>query len=57
MTLNPMAVIIDGYRRCVAQGRAPDVPLTGVAALISLAVLWLSYRYFKRLERRFADLA
>jgi lipopolysaccharide transport system permease protein len=56
MTLNPMAVIIDSYRKCVVQGLTPDLKLLGIATAISLFLLWGSYKYFKHLEREFADL-
>jgi len=56
MTLNPMAVIIDGYRRTVVQGKPPELLYLGIAAAISLVLLWLAYKYFKHLEREFADI-
>jgi lipopolysaccharide transport system permease protein len=56
LTLNPMAVVIDGYRRAVVQGQAPEWLYLANAAAISLALLWLAYKYFKHLERQFADM-
>ncbi len=56
MTLNPMAVIIDGYRRAIVMGQPPDLLYLGNAAVMSLALLWLGYKYFKHLEREFADI-
>lgn len=56
LTLNPMAVIIDGYRRTLVQGLPPEWRYLGVAAVVSAALLWAGYKYFKRLERDFADL-
>lgn len=56
MTLNPMAVIIDSYRKCVVQGLTPDLKFIGIAAVISILLLLASYKYFKHLEREFADL-
>ncbi len=54
--LNPMAVIIDTYRRVILQNQLPDWPYFGLATLISVLILVLSYRYFKKAEREFADL-
>jgi lipopolysaccharide transport system permease protein len=54
--LNPMAVIIEGYRRSVLQGQPPDPLYLPGAAVISVALLGLAYGYFKRLERQFADI-
>ena len=56
MTLNPMAVIIDSYRKCIIQGVSPDLKFVGIAAAISILLLLASYKYFKHLEREFADL-
>ncbi len=56
MTLNPMAVVIDGYRRALVQGQAPELLYLANTAVVSVALLWLSYKYFKHLEREFADI-
>ena len=56
MTLNPMAVIIDSYRKCIIQGQTPDLTFVGIAAVISILLVLASYKYFKHLEREFADL-
>lgn len=56
MILNPMAVIIDSYRKCVIQGVSPDLKFVSVASLISIFLVVASYKYFKHLEREFADL-
>ena len=56
LTLNPMATIIDGYRRAVVQGQTPDLLYLLSAAVISLVLLGLAYRYFKHLEQEFADI-
>ena len=56
MALNPMAVVVDGYRRALVLG-VPVEPLDlASAALISVLLLWLSYAWFKRHEKLFADL-
>ncbi len=56
MLINPMAGIIDGYRRAVVQGRAPELSYLGLAAAVSLFLAWAGYKYFKRLEHEFADI-
>jgi len=56
MLLNPLAVIMDGFRGAVVHGEPPELAYLASAALISLAMLGLSYRFFKRLERTFADI-
>jgi lipopolysaccharide transport system permease protein len=54
--LNPMAVIIDGYRRSIIQGTAPELKYLVLAAAISGLLVWCGYKYFKHLEREFADI-
>jgi lipopolysaccharide transport system permease protein len=54
--LNPMAGLIDGYRRVVLLGLPPAWDSLAAAALISVALFGLAYRYFKSVEPKFADL-
>lgn len=54
--LNPMAVLIDTYRRIILFNQVPDWPYLGLTSLISVLLLVGAYRYFKRAEREFADL-
>ena len=54
--LNPMAGIIDGYRRALVMGQAPQMSVLLPATLISLLILVLGYALFKRVEPLFADL-
>jgi len=52
--LNPMAGVVQGFRWCLYGDQAPDVLLT-VASIIVLLVLVSGVFYFRRMERRFAD--
>ena len=54
--LNPMAAIIDGYRRVILQGETPEWNYLLLAAFITLIVCGLAYKYFKRSELTFADI-
>lgn len=54
--LNPMASIIDGYRRVLIQAKPPDFYYLGIAAVVSLIIFCLAYMYFKRVESAFADI-
>ena len=54
--LNPMAVLIDTYRRTILLNQMPNWPYLGLAALLSSLLTIFAYRYFKRAEREFADL-
>jgi lipopolysaccharide transport system permease protein len=53
--LNPMAPIIDGYRRAFLLGQAPDLPALAVSAAITVALSALALAVFKRAELTFAD--
>ena len=55
--LNPLAPVIDGYRRTVLLGLPPDWHLLVPGAVTSVVVLALGYLMFKRLEPGFADYA
>jgi ABC-type polysaccharide/polyol phosphate export permease len=54
---NPLGPVIDGARRTMLLGFAPQWNLAGIAALGALVYLTIGYRIFKRLEVNFADIA
>jgi lipopolysaccharide transport system permease protein len=54
--LNPMAAIIDTYRRIILLNQMPDWPYLALAAAVSSLLTVFAYRYFKRVEKEFADL-
>ena len=53
--LNPLAPIIDGYRRTVLLGKPPQFELLLAGAVTSFALLAVGFIVFKRLEAGFAD--
>lgn len=55
--INPLAPVIDGYRRTVLQGQAPDWNTFIPAAIAALVVLVGGYAIFKKLETGIADVA
>lgn len=55
--VNPLAPLIDGYRRALLYDQAPEWELVGPAALSSVLILAFGFRLFKRLETGFADVA
>jgi len=55
--LNPLAPIIDSYRRTMLVGQAPDALLLGLGALTATVLLVVGYVVFKRLETGIADVA
>jgi ABC-type polysaccharide/polyol phosphate export permease len=57
VVVNPLAEVIDGYRRSLLYGHAPDWPMLGAATASSLVVFFFGWRLFKRLETGIADVA
>ena len=55
--LNPLAPVIDGYRRTVLFGQAPRLDLLAIAAGASVVLLVVGFLGFKRMETGFADVA
>lgn len=53
--LNPMAGLIDGYRRVLVRGLPPDPVAVVLSTASALVTLLVCYRIFKLLEREFAD--
>ena len=55
-SLNPMVGIIDAFRWCLLAGRVPlDMLTLGISIAVSVAFLTLGIWYFRKTERRFAD--
>ncbi len=53
--LNPLAGIIDGYRKVLLHNSMPDWQAFGIAAVSSCIVFVLGLLYFKRVEFKLAD--
>jgi lipopolysaccharide transport system permease protein len=56
LALNPIAGIIDGYRSALL-GRPWDTTSLGVSAGVTVAMVASGMFYFRKTERRFADIA
>jgi lipopolysaccharide transport system permease protein len=54
--LNPMAGIIDGYRRALLEGLPPRLDAVAIGTAVTLFLLVSGYYFFKRAEPVFADL-
>jgi lipopolysaccharide transport system permease protein len=54
--LNPMAVVIDGYRDAILLGLVPNINYMALAFCISLSLLIIAFGLFKKLEPVFADI-
>ena len=53
--LNPLAPLMDGFRRVLALGAWPAWGPLGSAAAVSFAAMCLAYAWYKRIDRTFAD--
>jgi lipopolysaccharide transport system permease protein len=54
--LNPMAGVIENFRRAILQGEPPDFRTLGISALVAVVLLPVAYIYFKRVEATVADI-
>ena len=54
--LNPMAVLIESYRRVVLHGQSPPALYLITAGVIAVALFLIGYVYFRRSEDTFADI-
>lgn len=54
-SLNPMAGVIEGFRWALLGKQRPDLYVISISAVAVIALLACGLFYFKRVERRFAD--
>jgi ABC-2 type transport system permease protein/lipopolysaccharide transport system permease protein len=57
VAVNPLAAVIDAYRRALLGGRPPVTGLFAVSAITATVTLLVGYALFKRLETGIADVA
>lgn len=53
--INPVAILIESFRRAVLHGEPPDAALLGAASAITVFCLIVAYAGFKNLEATMAD--
>jgi len=53
--LNPMAVVIDGFRKAIVHGVRPEAAPVLMSFAVAGVCCALAYKYFKHFEARFAD--
>lgn len=54
--LNPMVGVIDGFRWCMLGGNVPlHIPEFIASVVVSVLFLFIGIKYFRRMERTFAD--
>jgi lipopolysaccharide transport system permease protein len=55
LALNPMAAVVEAFRRVLVAGQAPGLAMMAPAAATAVLLTVAGYAYFKRAERHFAD--
>jgi ABC-type polysaccharide/polyol phosphate export permease len=53
--LNPLTFIIENMRRCLIEGRDVVVWQFAIVSVLVIIFYFLSYRFFIKIERNFAD--
>ena len=53
---NPMASLLDSYRRVLMRGEPPDFWALLIIAITSLAVVWLMLIFYRRMDTAYARL-
>jgi lipopolysaccharide transport system permease protein len=54
--LNPMAGILDGYRKALIHHRSPELTYLGISFIVSIIIFWAGYLMFKKMETHLADI-
>lgn len=53
--LNPMVGVIDGFRWCLGDSSALDLPSFAISVAVCVVLLWAGVRHFRNTEKSFAD--
>lgn len=53
--LNPMVGVIDGFRWCLGDSAALDLPSFAISVTVCVFLLWAGVRHFRNTEKSFAD--
>jgi len=53
--LNPMSVLTNAYRQCILGGQPPNFLNLGLSLVMSLSILFVCFKLFKKWEKTFAD--
>ena len=56
LRLNPMAILIESYRKVLIDGVSPDWNILAAVAVLSVIILIVSFRLHLRLDRKFAKI-
>jgi lipopolysaccharide transport system permease protein len=56
LALNPLTGVMEGFRSCLLLGELPDLRLTAISVVSTVALLAFGLAYFRRVERDFADI-
>lgn len=56
LLLNPMTHIITASRSCLIYNNAPNFSLLGIILLLSLLILFIGFKIFRKMQRKFAEI-
>lgn len=54
--LNPLVSIVEGFRWALLGAPITSVPMLGISSLVIVGLLFTGLRYFRRMEKTFADI-
>ena len=55
MYLNPMTLVLNSIRACLYENRFPSVKVVLALAVVAFVFLWVGFKVFNKLQRRFAE--
>jgi lipopolysaccharide transport system permease protein len=56
-SLNPMAGVVEGFRwALLGTGAPPPIDALALSAVVTVALLFVGFAYFRRVEQTFADI-
>lgn len=56
LSLNPLAIIVNHFRRVILWGEMPDWSQLLIVTAVSFLICWLGYLWFMKTRRMFADI-
>ncbi|WP_253287414.1 ABC transporter permease [Clostridium bornimense] len=55
MYLNPMTLVLNSIRACLYENNFPSVKVVLALAVVAFVFLWIGFKVFNKLQRRFAE--
>ena len=55
MYLNPMTLVLNSIRACLYENNFPSVKVVLALSVVAFVFLWIGFKVFNKLQRRFAE--